>query len=446
MTTAGYNGRDMRDFPASLPTSTSSAVTPNYHVAIVGGGLVGKAAALLLAQQGLQIALLAPAATANLGEGVWDRRIYAFSASSQALLARLRIWPALDARRIQVVQEMRVWGDEGGAPAGKLAFSAYGAALPQLAWIVESGHVERTLDAALQFAPGVTIFPLQAQALQITSNAAELTLADGARLTAACVIGADGAHSWVRTQTGIEVVDRSYEQMGLVANFAMERPHHGTAFQWFLGPGASANHASDTPTAGGGPGEVLALLPLPDQQVSMVWSAGHAHAQTLLELGSSELAQAVQAAAGGQVGAVTGALRCLPAIPGRDAEGAQGFPLMLRRATRFIGERVVLVGDAAHVIHPLAGQGMNLGLRDVAELGRVFAAKEAFRDHGDPRLLRRYERARQGDTAVMAFTTDRLHHLFALPGGIPQRIRNFGLQVVDRHPVLKNFLIGRALG
>lgn len=397
----------------------------SFHLAIVGGGLVGKTAALLCAQQGLRVALLAPGRAPQPAEAGWDSRIYALSASSQALLERLRVWPQVNRTRIEPVAAMQIFGDDGG----ELEFTAYGAAVSQLAWIVESSELERVLDAALAFAPQVAQFDALAQQLAVTDDGVTLTLADGRTLEAECIVGADGAQSWVRNQAGIAIDASPYKQFGVVANFCADIPHRGVARQWFFGTrGDGADY----------PGEILALLPLPGNHLSIVWSASDAHAQQLLALSPEALAQAVMQAQAGAVGALTGTLRCVTP--------AQGFPLTMRRARQLVAPRIALVGDAAHTIHPLAGQGMNLGLRDVAELGAVLAARETFRDCGDPRLLRRYERARRGDVARMAATMDGLHRLFAQPEPWAGALRNAGMRLVGGQSLIKNFLVRQALG
>ncbi|CAG2152681.1 UbiH/UbiF family hydroxylase [Cupriavidus plantarum] len=419
----------------------SSTSSSRFQIAVVGGGIVGKACALLLAQQGMQVALIAPrpaSDTARTGEDDWDSRIYAFSASSQALLERLRVWEALDPARMQPVRDMRVFGDQSAAesdptPHGDLHFSSYAAAVPQLAWIIESGHVERTLDTALRFQHQVQWFDDTGEVFERDCDGVTLTLASGARVRAACVVGADGARSWVRQQSHICTTTRRYRQLGVVANFRCELPHHDTAWQWFLGTPEKLMADEEAEN-----GEILAMLPLPGNRVSMVWSAEEAHARELVALSPEALAATVMQAAAGAVGARFGTLRCITP--------AQGFPLVLQRAEQFVQPHVALVGDAAHVIHPLAGQGMNLGLRDVTELGRVMADKEAFRGEGDLRLLRRYERARATDLLSLTAATDGLHRLFSLPGSPARVMRNLGIRAVGRQSMLKQFLIGRALG
>lgn len=419
----------------------SSTSSSRFQIAVVGGGIVGKACALLLAQQGMQVALIAPrpaSDTARTSEDDWDSRIYAFSSSSQALLERLRVWEALDPARMQPVRDMRVFGDQSACesdptPHGDLHFSSYAAAVPQLAWIIESSHVERTLDTALRFQHQVQWFDDTGEGFERDCDGVTLTLASGARVRAACVVGADGARSWVRQQSHICTTTRRYRQLGVVANFRCELPHQDTAWQWFLGCPQKLMADEEAEN-----GEILALLPLPGNRVSMVWSAEEGHARELVGLSPEALAATVMQAASGAVGARFGTLRCITP--------AQGFPLVLQRAEQFVQPHVALVGDAAHVIHPLAGQGMNLGLRDVTELGRVMADKEAFRAEGDLRLLRRYERARATDLLSLTAATDGLHRLFSLPGSPARVMRNLGIRAVGRQSTLKQFLIGRALG
>ena len=383
-----------------------------FDVAVVGGGLLGKTSALALAQSGLNVALLAtrtPPLPAGHG---FDSRVYAFSSSSQALLEKLRIWPALDPARLTPVYDMRVFGDT----LAQLHFSAFQAAVPQLASIVESGPVERALDSALQFQPQVTWIAQRAQGLEVDDQAALLTLDNGAQLAVQLVVGADGAHSWVRSQTEAKLKQRDYAQVGVVANFRAALPHGETAYQWFHD------------------GEIIALLPLPDQHVSLVWSAHTEHAQALLALDPAQLAAQVEQAVGQRLGA----LECVTP--------ARGFPLLLQEVDRLIAPRVALVGDAAHAMHPLAGQGMNLGMRDVASLAEILSRRESFRDVGDRVLLRRYERSRRADIQMLLLTTDGLQRLFAAPGAVVRGLRNTGMSLLAARPWLKRWLITHALG
>ncbi|KUZ36255.1 UbiH/UbiF family hydroxylase [Burkholderia territorii] len=383
-----------------------------FDVAVVGGGLVGKTAALALTQSGYKTALLAQPATPRPADLAFDTRIYALSSSSQALLERLRVWQALDHARLAPVYDMRVYGDAHA----ELHFSAYQASVPQLAWIAESSLIETSLDAALRFQPNLTWFDARAQGFDVRHDAAVLTLSSGQVLEADLVVGADGAHSWVRSQMGARVERRDYRQTGVVANFKASLPHRETACQWF--------HE----------GEIIALLPLPDGHVSLVWSAHTAHADELLALDPAQLAAEVERVSQGQVGT----LECVTP--------AAGFPLALQTVDKLIAPRVALVGDAAHLIHPLAGQGMNLGLRDVAALADAIANKESFRNLGDTVLLRRYERSRREDIRALMVATDGLQRLFAVPGSLAKAVRNAGMAFVGAQPLVKRWLVSAALG
>lgn len=384
----------------------------SFDVAVVGGGLVGKTAALALTQSGYKTALLAQPAAPRPADLVFDTRVYALSSSSQALLERLRVWQALDHGRLAPVYDMRVYGDAHT----ELHFSAYQASVPQLAWIAESSLVEASLDAALRFQPNLTWFEARAQGFDVHDDAAVLTLSSGQVLEADLVVGADGAHSWVRSQMGAKVERRDYRQTGVVANFKASLPHRETAYQWF--------HE----------GEIVALLPLPDGHVSLVWSAHTAHADELLALDPAQLAAEVERVSHGQVGT----LDCVTP--------AAGFPLALQTVDKLIAPRVALVGDAAHLIHPLAGQGMNLGLRDVAALADAIAGKESFRNLGDTVLLRRYERSRREDIRALMVATDGLQRLFAVPGSLAKAVRNAGMAFVGAQPLVKRWLVSAALG
>jgi 2-octaprenylphenol hydroxylase len=384
-----------------------------FDVAIVGAGLVGSSLALALRDSGLSVALVeARAPQALPDDGAWDSRIYAISPGSAQFLAQLGVWPALDASRISRVEAMAIFGDDGRA---RLDFSAYEAGLGQLAYIAESRLLQAALWDALHAAAHVSVFcPAACAALDIAADAARLTLEDGTRISAQLIVAADGARSWVRRQAGIPARDKDYRQMGVVANFATELPHQGTAFQWFQPEG------------------VLAYLPLPGQRISIVWSLQQELAQALLQLPPADLCARVAEAGRMRLGAL--ALLTPPAA----------FPLHLIEPEVLMQARVALVGDAAHQVHPLAGQGVNLGFADAKALAGVLAAR-GQRDCGDVYLLRRFARARQEEILAMQIVTDGLQGLFNRAQPMLGWVRNTGLAATNRLGWLKQQLLKHAL-
>ena len=386
-------------------------------ICVIGNGAVGKAAALGLAQAGFSVTLLAPAAPADTAPASWDVRVYALNQIAYDLLDALKVWQAMDQARIAPVDAMDVRGD--GAHVGRLAFDAYGARTGALAWIVEDRNLNAALDTALKFAPNMRVFEGRATSLRVDAQHAEVRIDNGDIIAAALIVGADGAQSWVRGQCDVGLDYRSYAQRAIVTNFECEKPHHGVAHQWF------------TSSEG-----IIALLPLPGERVSLVWSAPDALAEALLRGTPAQLAERV-----GEVsGHVLGALR--PVRP----ELVRAFPLALLRPHSMVAPRVALVGDAAHVIHLLAGHGMNLGFGDVGALVKTLSAREPERDCGDERVLARYGRARKEDVLLMQLATDGLERLFATDFEPVRVVRNLGLNLVNKLPVIKRQLIAHALG
>ena len=386
-----------------------------FDVIVIGGGLVGASLALRLAATELAVAVVEAREpqTAVPGTG-WDSRIYALSPGSVDYLAACGGWAGVDSDRVMAVEDMRIFGDDAQS---ELDFSAYEAGLRELAVIVENRQLQCALWRALQARPAVQLFaPAACAALTIDENAAELALADGCKLRGRLVVGADGGDSWVRAEAGIAIEGRAYAQTAVVANFDTATPHRGIAHQWFRRDG------------------ILALLPLPGERVSMVWSTADEHAAELMALPHEELAAQVAAASAGALGAL------------RVITPPAAFPLRLQRAREMVKSRIALVGDAAHNVHPLAGQGVNLGFRDARELAEVLAARGAQTDCGDYHLLRRYERARREDIAAMQLATDTLQRLFNNDSPMLARARNFGLRLTNRQSALKNFLVQHAVG
>ena len=385
----------------------------DFDIVIVGAGLVGASCALALRGSGLKLALVETQVPPAAGDD-WDSRVYAISPGSAAFLDGLGIWKRLDRARVARIDEMQVHGDGAGA---LLRLSAYEAGVAELAWTVESRLLQALLWQALEHQHQLELLcPGQCSDLQLRDDAVQLSMASGRLLRAKLVIAADGMNSWTRQAAGIGVSQKSYGQMGVVANFVCAGSHHNTAFQWFRSDG------------------VLAYLPLPGERMSMVWSTSDAHAAELLALSPQVLCARVAAA--GEY--ALGDLRLL--------SPAARFPLALMRAARLVAPRIALIGDAGHVVHPLAGQGVNLGFRDARALAEVLLQRELFRDPGEIRLLRRYERARAEDIISLVSVTDGLQRLFIASGGAAAKLRNAGLNLTNALPVVKNLLVRHALG
>lgn len=398
-------------------------MTPHrYDVVIAGAGLVGLALAPALARTGLSVALVdrAPIALPQDDPSPWDSRVYAISPGSARFLHALGAWQALPADRITPIEAMHVVGDAGAS----LDFSAYEMNERALAWIVE----ERALKAALlpqAIAAGVALYggapfvglSWSADAARVslgaTDGAAETT---GQELAAQLLVGADGIRSWVRAAAGIVAAPKGYGQTAVVANFACANAHHGVARQWFRNDGG-----------------VLAWLPLPGRRISMVWSAPDALAEELLALAPAALAERVEGAGGGALGVLA------PITP------PAGFPLALLRLPTTVAHRLALVGDAAHGIHPLAGQGVNLGFGDVEALVQVLRERGPVDDPGAPILLERFARRRAEPVLAMQAVTDGLVRLFGPPAPWLKSLRNVGLAAVDRLPGVKRFMAQPAL-
>ncbi len=399
----------------------------SMDVVVVGGGVAGKACALGLAPLGLQTAQVAPGIEKLVAApqgSQWGQRIYAFSPSTQKLLSHLKVWDAIDQSRMQAVRDMRIFGDRG-EKHDALHLSAFEAGTPLLAWIGESNLIEHTLDQASRFQNKLDRIDDSLENLEIDADGVTLHLQSGACLHAKLLIAADGANSPIRSSLGISHSEESYQQSAVVVNWICTRAHLETAYQWFL-PG----------------GDIVAMLPLPNQQVSMVWSTSPENAAHLLKLDQNGWVAELSTLANGAITQALGQLD-LNSIPA-------AFPLRRMRSSRFIGPdenpKVVLIGDAAHVMHPLAGQGLNLGLRDVAKLLRILGKRESFRPINDKVLLRRYERQRQGDTSALLWLTDKLKKLFSATSSTEKQLRNWGLGIVNRSHFIKQRLIERALG
>ena len=382
-------------------------------IVVCGSGIVGLATALGFARRGERVTLLGPKRRIEpaLPE-VFHSRVYAISRSSQRFLAGLGVWDLLDVKRLTSVEAMEIHGDGDGL----LNLNAWQTAQTELAWIVEALEIERVLTQAVQMY-GVPWIPEKFASYE----PGRMTTEQGTSLVAELFVAADGAQSPLRAAAGVPVTVRPYGSTGLVAHFNSERPHQGTAFQWFTAEG------------------VLALLPMPTTldgpQVSMVWSAKEALAQEVLTMPISEQAQYLSARLNEMTASRLGRLKMRGEL--------QGFPLSLNQSP-MVSEGLALAGDAAHRVHPLAGQGLNLGLADVEALVDTIAGRESFRSPGDAMLLRRYRRSRAESVLAVRAVTDGLFRLFDAPQAPVAWLRNVGMNVVEKLPFIKRFLIAGA--
>jgi 2-octaprenylphenol hydroxylase len=389
------------------------------RIVVAGGGPVGLA--LACACEGFDVRVIEASKAARVARtDAYDIRVYAVSPGNRDFLRAIGAWERLDAARVAPVRRMEVFGDAGG----ELGFAAR--ATSALAWIVEAGRLGDAIEAAAAARTRIALARgAQAVAFGVGgarpsgtgSNAptAWAELEGGERIEGDLLVGADGPDSRVRTAFGFRVRETPYGEAAVVANFDTERTHGDTARQWFRADG------------------VLAWLPLPGERISIVWSTPASHAEELVALDARALERRVREAGG----AVLGDLKLISSVA--------RFPLRSIRVPAPVMRGVALVGDAAHTIHPLAGQGVNLGFQDARVLAEVLGTRSALERPGDWSVLRRYARSRAEEVGAMQFMTHGLDRLFALQGEPLKRLRNAGMRLVDAQPWIKAVLGGRAM-
>ena len=387
-----------------------------FDVVVAGGGMIGAACALALAQKRFRVALVDRHVPHPVNKNdAMELRVSALSRASERLLRNLGAWDAIAAVRVSPYCEMHVWDATG---EGSVHFDAADIDEPCLGHIVENRVIQSALWERLGTQADADVFaPSAVTQATPDETGIDVLLEDGTRLRAGLLVAADGAASPLRARFGIQVSAANYDQQGIVSVIRTERPHAKIARQRFL------------PT---GP---LAFLPLADGSISIVWSADDAEAARLMALTDTEFCAALTAASEGVLGKIT---EC----------GKRGaFPLRRQHAETYVASRAVMVGDAAHVVHPLAGQGANLGFLDAAALAETLAdARDAGSDFGQSRVLRRYERWRRGDNTATLWTMDVFHRLFNNDNPMLSGLRNFGFSVFDRTGPVKRSIMRQAMG
>jgi len=376
---------------------------------IAGGGPVGLALAAASPSFEVRVIEASPPRSAPWPEE-YDVRVYAVSPGSRDLLRDLGAWERIDARRVAPVRRMEIFGDEGA----RLSFAARpGAAL---AWILEAGRLAQAIEEQVATLDNVEVTRGAAAAgFGAEAGAAWVELESGERFEGDILVGADGPDSRVRAVLGIAADEAPYGEHAVVANFDTEIEHESVARQWFRGDG------------------VLAWLPLPGKRISIVWSTPAAHAAELAALDARDFERRVREAGAAALGDL------------RLASGVARFPLRSIRVADPVVAGAALVGDAAHAVHPLAGQGVNLGFQDARCLAETLEHRSELERPGDLRVLRRYARGRREDVTAMHFVTDRLDRLFASGTPGARRLRNLGLRLADTQDWAKDALTSRAM-
>jgi len=392
-----------------------------HDIVIIGAGIVGLCVANLLSELPLSIAIVETHEISKWDAQDYSLRVSALSTASQSSLDKAGAWNAIQAARISNYSDMHIW-EQSITSHEALHFSSSDIGSENLGCIVENSLIRSELKNALdnnQYAKATISWycPDKLQSISVTESYAEIVLASDTTLQATLVIAADGANSKTRKKLNISEVSRSYSQYGVVAQLKPEKPHQFAAYQRFYDQ------------------DVLGILPLANGDCSMVWSCAQAKAEKLLTLSDEQLGEKITQFSQKVLGEMTVSL------------SAQAFPLQLLHSKQYVSERVVLCGDAAHAVHPLAGQGLNLGLLDVAVLVDVLndGWKKNY-DLGDLSLLRTYERKRKGNNVQMMSLLDSLLGVFQSNNPLLEQARRVGMGMVNRVQPLKNTLIKQALG
>lgn len=392
----------------------------HYDIAIVGGGMVGSALACAIASSQqrikLNIALIERRQPdANWSKDSFDIRVSAITRTSQQLFEKLGVWETMCKQRVSPYSEMFVWDATGD---GSIHFDCAEIGEPDLGHIIENRVITHALIKQVEQFDNIDLLcPASPKRLLLHTDKAQLELEDGTLLETDLLVGADGGNSWIRQQAGIQVDTKTYNQQALVTTVKTELYHQDTAWQRFL------------PT---GP---LAFLPLTDGYSSIVWSTTPEQANELLELDEAAFKTRLAEAFDHKLGDIT------------EVGPRAAFPLKGQHAKHYVKPHLALVGDAAHTIHPLAGQGVNLGFADVIKLSEVILEDHhAGRAAGSYKSLRRYERARRGDNLLMLESMGAFKTLFSNESMVLSQLRNLGLNITDKIAPAKHMFMRQAMG
>ncbi len=388
----------------------------HYDIIIVGAGMVGASFACALADSTLKIAIIdAYQSDFNWQEGSHDIRVSALTHASQHIFEDLGVWSSMQTDGIAAYHKMHVWDATG---QGQIHFDSVDVGQANLGHIVENRVIQKALQTKLSDFDNIDrLIPVQLQSLQVNDEGVEVMTQEGQVLSAKLIIGADGAHSWVRKQADIALHTWAYHQVAVVCTVKTSESHQDTCWQQFMPEGP------------------LAFLPLFDGQSSIVWSTTEEKSQALLNMDKLAFNQELQMIFGSTLGRIE-----------LSSERA-AFPLRLRHAKHYVQDHLALIGDAAHTVHPLAGQGVNLGLLDAVVLAEeILKAHNKHRAIGSLSTLRPYERRRKGDNMAMLAAMDGFKHLFSNNIAPLKLLRNLALNSVDQIKPLKNMMIKRAMG
>ena len=387
-------------------------MTQDADIIIVGTGLVGVSAAIAFANLGKKIVLVGARKSEIKNTHSWDERIYALTPATENWLKALGVCSYLDSSRICPINAMQLWSKGLESP---LLLANRDANLNEIGIIAENRNLMHALEVRLGDFPRVAIKYADSRHIEINEHSVSLILDDDSKVTAKLLVAADGANSFVRNALKIPIKVKKFDQTAIVANFLVEKSHSNFARQWFS------------------PHETLAILPLPESHVSMVWSLSDERAEQLLALSRDELAKSVQKHTQNMLGKLDLVSEVLP------------FPLEQVTSTQLIAKRVALVGDAAHRVHPMAGQGVNLGFRDVIAVQKLLSNSHALQDIGEYTFLREYERARKADIMSMNGLTSGLDWLFASDLAILKRLTNLGMTHLKKNAFIRKVLIKQAV-